>query len=178
METTRLYFRERTQELLEQIFAQPVEEQLAFFGYEDTQLLEFDQARMNKRINNAEAGWKEWDLIEKESKAVVGGCNFHNWYTEHERAEIGYFANHKFRGKGYMHEAVQHTIIYGFNEMQLNRIEAFITPENLPSQKLIKRLGFTQEGLLKQHYKFNGKIHDSMVFALLKEEFENRLPKE
>jgi [ribosomal protein S5]-alanine N-acetyltransferase len=72
-----------------------------------------------------------------------------------------------------MLEAITSIVDYGFHKMELNRIEAFISPDNLPSKKLIAKAGFTQEGVLREHYKWENKIYDSVVFSLLKSEYKS-----
>ena len=70
-----------------------------------------------------------------------------------------------------MTEAMVSVIEYGFNAMNLERIEAFVSPNNTPSIKLLKRMKFKEEGFLKHHYFHNNKMEDSMIFALLKSEY-------
>ena len=73
-----------------------------------------------------------------------------------------------------MTEALTPIIAYGFSEMQLHRIEAFVGPNNSPSLNLMRKFGFTQEGQLRQHYLKDGKFEDSVVFSLLLEEYLNK----
>lgn len=114
-----------------------------------------------------------FQLIEKSSSRVIGDCCFHTWYVPHARAEIGYsIKEDKDKNKGYMKEAILAVVDYGFEVMKLNRIEAFISPVNIPSQKLVIGLGFKQEGLLREHYCKDGKLDDSMIFGLLKSEYK------
>jgi [ribosomal protein S5]-alanine N-acetyltransferase len=56
--------------------------------------------------------------------------------------------------------------------IKLNRIEAFVGTENEASKRLVKGLGFTEEGLLRGHYINNGIAEDSLVYGLLKSEFQ------
>ena len=112
-------------------------------------------------------------LVLKSSDETIGRCGYHNWYIDHNRAEIGYLLHKdENKGKGYMGEAVGTILEYGFNIMNLNRIEACIGPNNIASLSLIKKYGFTQEGYLKQHYVRDGRTEDSIVFSLLKEEYK------
>jgi ribosomal-protein-alanine N-acetyltransferase len=112
-------------------------------------------------------------LILKNTNETIGRSGYHNWYKDHHKAEIGYFLNkEELKRKGFMTEALKAIIDYGFNTMNLNRIEACISPKNIASQSLIKKYGFTQEGLLRQHYIRNDEIQDSLIFALLKEEYK------
>jgi ribosomal-protein-alanine N-acetyltransferase len=58
-----------------------------------------------------------------------------------------------------MTEAMNAVIDFGFENMKLNRIEVFIMPRNKRSIKMIKSLGFKREGLLRQRYFENRKLH-------------------
>jgi len=73
---------------------------------------------------------------------------------------------------GIMSEALVSIINYGFHTMNLERIEAVVSPNNMPSIKLLKRMKFKEEGYLKHHYFYNNKMEDSIIFALFKSEYE------
>ena len=55
--------------------------------------------------------------------------------------------------------------------MGLNRIEAFVSPANEPSLRLLRGFGFAEEGRLRGHYCKNGMIEDSLCFGLLRNEW-------
>jgi ribosomal-protein-alanine N-acetyltransferase len=112
-------------------------------------------------------------LVLKENNETIGRAGYHNWYSRHKRAELGYgLSKEEHKRKGYMNEAITRIISYGFEILKLNRIEAFVGPENTASLSIVKRHGFTQEGYLKQHFVNEGKTYDSVSFALLKEEYQ------
>lgn len=114
-----------------------------------------------------------FQLIEKSSMRIIGGAGFHNWYAEHRRAELGYMLKHDTdKQAGYMSEALAVIVPYGYNEMELNRIEAYVSPMNVPSLRIMEKFGFTREGLLREHYKTAEKIDDSVVFSLLRGEYK------
>jgi ribosomal-protein-alanine N-acetyltransferase len=111
-------------------------------------------------------------LTDKTSEKQIGWCGFHTWYCDHNRAEIGYVIyKDEWKGKGLMKEAMRAVLDFGFNSMHLKRIEAFISPENIPSLKLVQHFGFTMEGLLRNHYCKNGKPENSAVYGLLADEW-------
>jgi len=113
----------------------------------------------------------QFQLIDKSTEKIIGGCSLHNWYTEHRRAELGYaLFNDANKGKGFMTEAVKEIIAYGFESMNLHRIEAYVAPDNIPSLNLMSKFSFTKEGLLREHYFYNEKYDDSIVFSLLRSE--------
>ena len=113
-----------------------------------------------------------FQMLDKISQQIIGGAGFHSWYADHKRAELGYaLKNDEYKGKGLMTEALSFIIGYGFKHMDLNRIEAFIGPDNAASLKLISKYNFTREGQLRQHYMKEGKLQDSIVFSLLSKEY-------
>jgi ribosomal-protein-alanine N-acetyltransferase len=71
-----------------------------------------------------------------------------------------------------MSETIALIVNFGFENMGLERIEAFVDTNNTPSIKLLKRMNFKKEGLLKHHYFHNNRMEDSIVFALLKSEYD------
>jgi [ribosomal protein S5]-alanine N-acetyltransferase len=111
-------------------------------------------------------------LIEKITNTIIGRCGFHNWNVEHHRAEIGYnISDENFKRKGLMSEAVSAIMDYGFNKLNLHRIEALIGSNNIPSLKIIESHHFTKEGLLRQHYCLGDKYEDSILFSVLRNEY-------
>lgn len=114
-----------------------------------------------------------FQLVEKQSKRIIGNCGFHTWNPQHYRAEIGYVLNSdEFKNKGFMKEALEKVIDFGFREMHLNRIEALISENNIPSKKLLEHFGFAREGVMRGHYLINGVFEDSVLYSLLKKDYQ------
>ena len=115
-------------------------------------------------------------LTEKISNTIIGRCGLHNWNKEHKRAEIGYhMSDEDYKRKGLMTEAVSSIIDFGFNELNLHRIEALVGSNNIPSLKIIENHNFTKEGVLRKHYYIADKYEDSIVFSILYDEYiENK----
>ena len=112
-------------------------------------------------------------LFDKATGAPVGACGFHNWVPLHRRAEVGYaLLDDRWKRQGIMTEALEFVMQFGFNNLHLLRIEACIGPWNDASIGLIQKLGFKQEGLMRQHYVRNGIPEDSLLFALLEQEYQ------
>ena len=113
-------------------------------------------------------------LTDKTTNSIIGRCGLHNWNIEHKRAEIGYvMEDENYKQKGLMSEAIKAIIEYGFNKMNLNRIEALVSTENIPSLKLLKKFKFNKEGVLKQHYKTEDRFENSALFSILYNEYIN-----
>lgn len=114
-------------------------------------------------------------LIVKDGGNVIGGGGFHNWSQLHRRSEFGYaLTEETAKRKGYMTEAALAMIAYGFNKLNLNRMEAFVSPQNQASLRLITKLGFKQEGIMREHFIREEQPEDSVIFALLKSENTDR----
>jgi len=103
----------------------------------------------------------------KPTDELAGKCMLFNYDKESKRAEIGFGLIRSCWGKGYISEAGESLIQYGFNSLRLRRIEAEIDPDNRSSAKVLEKLGFSQEGLLRQRWEVNGIVSDSALYGRL-----------
>ncbi|WP_345991088.1 GNAT family N-acetyltransferase [Chryseobacterium sp. Chry.R1] len=110
-----------------------------------------------------------WAIELKGENKVIGTCGYHNWFHEHFKAEIGYELHPEYWQKAYMKEAVQPILSFGFEKMNLHRIEAFIDPANISSEKLLFSAGFQKEGTMRDFFFEKGKFVDATIFGLLKD---------
>ncbi|MCW2578674.1 MAG: Ribosomal-protein-alanine N-acetyltransferase [Blastococcus sp.] len=83
---------------------------------------------------------------------------------------LGYWIDREVAGRGVASLAVALVCDHAFGEVGLHRVEADIRPENLPSQRLVERLGFRQEGLLRRYLDIDGDWRDHLAYALLAED--------
>jgi ribosomal-protein-alanine N-acetyltransferase len=114
-----------------------------------------------------------WGITLKGDDKLIGSAGFYKWIQPGRfQAEMGYDLNPAFWGKGIMTEALSAIIQYGFDQMKLHRIEVLISHHNKRSQRLIRRLGFKREGVLRDHYFVEGRFSDDVIFSLLKKEWE------
>ncbi|MGP0583494.1 GNAT family N-acetyltransferase [Paenibacillus timonensis] len=110
-----------------------------------------------------------YGLFSKESKELIGTCGYHCWSTDDHRetkAEIGFDLAPSYWGKGLMQEALNPLIRMGFELMGLDYIEATTEVDNIPSQRLLQKLGFHQESELKEGL---------FYFTLRRRSFEHRI---
>ncbi|MCG2612428.1 GNAT family N-acetyltransferase [Flavobacterium sp. SM15] len=172
--TNRYDLLKLTPEVYQYVFTTYNQEELkAFFGV--TSKAEFlkEKSKFEKGMTTYNRSFVNFLIIDKSTKETIGSCGFHTWYLEHSRAEIGYALNSDvYKGKGVMSEVLKAVVHYGFTQMQLHRIEAFISPENIASLKLVQKLNFIKEGHLREHYFKNNVMEDSLVFSLLKHEYK------
>lgn len=112
-----------------------------------------------------------WAITRKEDGKVLGTCGFHNYKPEHHRAEVGYELGNAYWKQGIMTEALTTILHYGFTMAGYNRIEAFVSIGNEKSSGILKKMGFKQDGLLREYEFARGGFVDLYCFSLLKSEF-------
>ncbi len=143
-----------------------------FLGLKSDAELRLEKSKYKKGLSTYNRKFLYFQLLDKSNQNIIGWCGYHTWYIDHDRAELGYVMySDDVKGKGLMSEALSTIIEYGFNTMNLNRIEAFVGKDNAPSLRLMEKMKFSQEGLLRQHYVNKGVAEDSLVFALLRSEY-------
>lgn len=108
-----------------------------------------------------------WVIEQKETHQMIGYIGFWRIMKEHVRAEIGYALSPEFWGKGFMTEAIQKIVDFGFTTFKLHSIEANINPLNLRSEKVLQKMGFKKEAHFKENFYFNGSFFDSIIYSLL-----------
>ncbi|WP_018753932.1 GNAT family N-acetyltransferase [Paenibacillus sanguinis] len=117
-----------------------------------------------------------WAIIAKsKSSRVIGTCGFHNWSETHLKAEVGYELDPAYWGQGVMSEVLQEVLRFGFEDRGLHRVEAFIDPDNIRSRYLLEKVGFFEEGYLKECFFEKNQFVDAVLFALLKKQYQDRL---
>lgn len=173
LETERLLLRELNPDVYEHLFTTCSDDEIAtFLNLKTAEELATEKEKFQKGLSTWCLSFCNFQMIVKASNEIIGAIGFHTWHLLNVRAEIGYaITDESKKQKGFMAEAIKPIIIYGFEVMKLNRIEAFANPDNIASVKLLQSNGFVYEGLLREHYFKNNVVEDSAVFGLLKKDF-------
>jgi ribosomal-protein-alanine N-acetyltransferase len=170
LETERLILREITTEDAKAIFSSFSNDEVTrYYGQDSMESIE----EAEKIIDIFETNYVEkrgirWGIQRKDDQEVIGTIGFHAWFHKHKRAEIGYEIHPEYWRNGYTREALLEIISYGFDEMELTRIGAVVFTENEASNNLLTKIGFNQEGILKDYMYQNGKPHDTYIYSLLR----------
>ncbi len=107
----------------------------------------------------------------KQTEELLGTVSLFHFDWQSKRAELGYGIASPHWRKGYMHEAVSALITYAFQQLDLRRLEADVDPRNLASMRSLEKLGFVQEGLLRERWIVAGEVSDTALFGLLASDF-------
>ena len=115
-------------------------------------------------------------IVRIEDDVLLGTCCLFHFDEQCRRAEIGYALGVHAWGHGYMQEALEALIQYGFTTLNLNRIEADIDPLNTASAKALLRQGFQKEGFLRERWIVNGVKADTEIYGLLLDDWQKNHP--
>lgn len=99
---------------------------------------------------------------------MIGNASLHAFHSQNRRCELGYALGTSHWGKGYVTEALRAALDYGFDMLDLNRVEADIDPRNEASARVLERLGFRKEGHMPERWIVGGEVCDTDNYGLLK----------
>jgi ribosomal-protein-alanine N-acetyltransferase len=107
-------------------------------------------------------------VFRKDDDTLMGGCTLSNVRRGVTQCcALGYWIGERFSRQGYMFDAVRALVPFIFSTLGLHRVEAACLPINEPSQNLLVKAGFRQEGLARGYLQINGEWRDHALFALL-----------
>jgi len=113
----------------------------------------------------------DWGIVHKVEKKFIGTCGFVEWSMTHSRAEMGYAISRKYWNQGYMSEAVNAMMEFGFREMLLNRIQGKCQVDNIGSARVMEKVGMQLEGILRQQLFVKGEYWDLKIYSILRDDF-------
>jgi ribosomal-protein-serine acetyltransferase len=106
----------------------------------------------------------------------IGSIGYVSFELDTHRTEIGYWLDKDEEGKGIISASVRKMIDFAFNELRMNKVEIRCSADNIRSAAVPRRLGFKEEGLLRQSELRHGVLKDFMVFGLLRDEWPRVQP--
>ena len=136
-----------------------------------------DLVAANIRRNAAQEGTGlRWVICLADSpECAIGSCGVHSINKNFHSIEIGYDLHPEFWGNGYAFEAVSKVLGFCFSShtpIHINRVSATTDLESHKSIALLRRLGFSEEGILRQYGFWKDRFNDVRLFSLLREEWE------
>ena len=111
-------------------------------------------------------GLGAWGIEHRADKKLIGIINTSIPHRINRRVELGYTISRAYWGKGYATETVQAVIQFGFEKMNLVRIEAVLLPEHLASARVLEKSGMQFEGLLHSYQIWRGQPRNLHMYAV------------
>ncbi|MGN1083418.1 MAG: GNAT family N-acetyltransferase [Lachnospiraceae bacterium] len=107
-------------------------------------------------------------FLKEDPERIIGTVSFSNLSRgEDKSCRVGYKLAKAYTGKGYAGEALRRLLPELHKELGIHRIEADIMPDNLPSLRLIERLGFSYEGVARSSHEINGVWTDHLRYSYI-----------
>ncbi len=115
-------------------------------------------------------------ICDAETDVYIGNIYLNKIDKTHRSAVLGILIGDKgYRGKGYGSEAIHHILRYSFEELGLHRVSALILEDNIASRRTFEKLGFVQDGILRESLFKGGKFRNQVVVSLLESEFKQKI---
>lgn len=168
LETERLILRPLSIHDAQDLFEMNADENTTQFLFEPHTKLEQTEKMLAKYYLKEPIG--KFGVELKETKKMIGTIEF-RIKDFINSGELGYSMNSAYWGKGYMSEGCHAILELAFTKLDLASVYAQCDLENTASSKLLERLGFTRDGVLRRNNMINNKLTDTAHYTILKEEF-------
>lgn len=113
-----------------------------------------------------------WAIIDKNSNECIGQIAYFLVDNKNHFAEIEYCIGSDFQCKGFATEATKAVISYGFEKINLHKVQICTKTINKPSKRVIEKCGFTYEGTLRDYFYMDGEYVGRLYFSMLRSEFK------
>ncbi|OAS85363.1 MULTISPECIES: GNAT family N-acetyltransferase [Metabacillus] len=114
---------------------------------------------------------EKFPVVLIDGNILIGHIVFYKYFGEHTY-EIGWVFNPKYYNKGYASEAAKAILEFGFEKIKLHRIIATCQPQNIPSYRVMEKIGMRREGYFKKCIPKGNEWWDEYYYAILEEEWK------
>jgi [ribosomal protein S5]-alanine N-acetyltransferase len=124
--------------------------------------------RMFERFENGEH--IEFAICTRVTGDLIGGIGL-GITARHKRGGLGYWLGVDYWRQGYATEAARAVLTYGFQTLELHRIEAGYYPRNPASGRVLEKIGMQREGLMRGDVLKGDQFEDTVLYARLSTDF-------
>jgi len=174
---TRVILREHTDGDLAAVLGYSADEMVARYVPWEPNTEEAARAFLAAAITAAEQTPRvsyELAIIERATDVLLGAARIGIESVPHQRADIGYVLRRDHWGEGLATEAARLLLGFGFDQLGMRRIWATSHPDNLPSARVLEKIGLSYEGRMRDHLFVKGTWRDSLVYAITEPEWRAR----
>lgn len=131
---------------------------------------DYTEAMARRFLEEKRASWARGEeahfaVVAAPDGELLGSLGVHR--QPDDRARVGYFLAAAARGRGVATRAVRLAARWAFENLGVARLELVTDPDNLASQRVAERAGFTREGRLRFFLEIKGRRRDAVMFSLL-----------
>ena len=169
IKTERLLLRQFIASDLENVYKGLSDPEIIKYYGVNYKTLEDTKAQMQFFVDLEKEGtgiW--WAVCSLDNKTFYGAGGLNSLNKVHKKAEIGFWLLTEFWGQGIMTEVMPIICNYGFDNLELHRIEGLVETDNLTCKKAMKKLDFKLEGTMKDCEVKNGKFISLDIYAKFK----------
>jgi RimJ/RimL family protein N-acetyltransferase len=117
-------------------------------------------------------------VVVKQGDRLIGTTGLHRVHPVNRSAEFGIrIGDVEYQDNGFGSEATALTVKFGFDVLNLNRISLGVFGDNIRATRAYEKAGFVREGVHRQAFFRNGRWHDGVRYAILREEWQERKSK-
>lgn len=129
---------------------------------------------LEKYIDNyKKQNYYRWAVISKETNECIGQIAYFMVDESNHFAEIEYCIGRSFQGHGYATEAAKSVIAFGFEKINLHKVQICHKAMNIKSKRVIEKCGLTYEGTLRDFFFDGEKYVDRLYYSILKKEYDS-----
>lgn len=130
----------------------------------------YDFIKLTRSERRRKIGY-HFGLEDKETSQIIGMIGL--MHVDHEcgKGEVGYWLAKPFWGRGIMKEALLLALRFYFTELHLHRVYAHVFPENEVSMRLLEKVGFQREGLIREGFKQRGEYISVYMYSILEDDW-------
>jgi ribosomal-protein-alanine N-acetyltransferase len=175
LETSRLILRRLVMSDIQALFDVASEPEVTRYITWETHRTLDDSQRFIQVVHN----WYDrqevlyWGVLRKSDLKLIGTCGIFEWVPRDARAELSYTLGRPHWGQGFASEIVSILVRFGFETMQLNRLEGRCLLENSASAHVMEKAQLTLDGVLRQQLYLKGAYRDLKIYSLLRQDWLN-----
>lgn len=111
-------------------------------------------------------------IVRNRDNMFIGWCSLQNIDPGYRSAVLGFCLTKSAWGQGFATEASTALLAWGFNTLDLIRVQSEADTRNAASDRVLHKLGFVREGTLRENCIVNGEVSDSWIYGLLRREWQ------
>ena len=171
--TSRLLLRSLTMDDVDDVFAYTSDPVVAQYIRRPLHQVRADAAAyVSTFVENSRRGDPApWGIQHRADGKLIGTCGFYYLNRDDVRAEIYYALSRAYWNCGYVTEAAEAVLDFGFNALNLNRIDGACWAGNTASARVLEKIGMRYEGIWRQFIFVKGAFRDICWYSILRDEY-------